>query len=165
MAASISIKFVRTTFKLAKTARLAINTTVHTRQYSISRVLAARLYTDKHEWVSVDNSVGTVGISHYAQEQLGEIVYVETPEVGTKLQAYDVAGCLESVKAASEIFSPIGGTVKEVNKKLSEIPSLVNSSPLDDGWLYKLNLDPNTKTDNLMTEEAYEKYVGSLDTH
>ncbi|BFZ13013.1 hypothetical protein BsWGS_16052 [Bradybaena similaris] len=167
MAASIASTFLRATFTSSNALRVAKcgSHAGFTRAFSLSRCVAARFYTDKHEWISVDNLVGTVGISNYAQEQLGEIVYVETPEVGTKLQASDVAGCLESVKAASEVFNPVGGTVSDVNKKLTEVPSLVNSSPLDEGWLYKLTLDPGTKTDGLMTEEAYTKYVGSLDSH
>ncbi|CAG5136579.1 unnamed protein product [Candidula unifasciata] len=144
-------------------ARHDTSSAVPTRLLSVSRCLAAHFYTDKHEWVSISNGKGTVGISHYAQEQLGEIVYVETPEVGTKLEANDVAGCLESVKAASEVFSPVGGTVTEVNKQLADKPSLVNSSPLADGWLFKLDLHPNTKTDTLMTEEAYQKFIGTIE--
>ncbi|CAG5126602.1 unnamed protein product [Candidula unifasciata] len=167
MAASMSRKIVKTSFTFAKTvcATKSFTQTNCTRSFSLSRCVAARFYTDKHEWIFVDSLVGTVGISNYAQEQLGEIVYVETPEVGTKLQAGDVAGCLESVKAASEVYNPVAGTVKEINQKLVEVPSLVNSSPLGEGWLYKIDLHPDTKTDNLMTEEAYEKYVGSLDSH
>ncbi|BFZ19569.1 hypothetical protein BsWGS_22608 [Bradybaena similaris] len=163
MSAPLLLKHVQSQNCRVFAARHNACRTVQARLFSITRRLTAYFYTDKHEWVSVNNGKGTVGISQYAQEQLGEIVFVEVPEVGAKLEANDVAGCLESVKAASEVFSPVAGTVMEVNKQLSDKPSLVNSSPLADGWLFKLNLHPNTKTDNLMTEEAYRKYIGTID--
>lgn len=101
----------------------------------------------------------TVGISNHAQDQLGEIVYVETPEVGAHLQADDIAGCLESVKAASDIFSPVGGKVVEVNEQLKDSPNLVNQSPLEEGWLYKVEVEAGTEVSGMMDEAAYEKFL------
>ncbi|XP_059141117.1 glycine cleavage system H protein-like [Physella acuta] len=165
MAASIVRKLVGSTYKCTVISRLVTSETLGKRTFSFSRCLADRLYTDKHEWIEIKGGKGTVGISVYAQEQLGEIVFVETPEIGATLNAHDVAGCLESVKAASEVYSPVGGKVTEVNDKLSGEPKLVNTSPLDKGWLYKLDVAPGTKTDDLMDEKAYAEFVGTIDNH
>ncbi|GFO47373.1 glycine cleavage system h protein [Plakobranchus ocellatus] len=125
---------------------------------SFSRCLEARWFTKEHEWVNIEGQKGTVGISNYAQEKLGEIVYVEMPEVGATVESDDVVGCLESVKAASDVMSPCGGTVSEINEELKSDPSLINSSPLDKGWLYKLDLAEDVKTDELMDAEAYDEF-------
>lgn len=166
MAASVVRKLVvGVSLKLNQTATSRVSVNAQKRSISFSRCLLDRFYTDKHEWVTVEKGKGTVGISEYAQDQLGEIVFVELPEVGAKLEPHDVAGCLESVKAASEVYSPVGGTVTEVNKRLSGEPKLVNSSPLTDGWLYKLDLAPNTKLEGLLDEKGYKTLIGSLDTN
>ncbi|CAL1532348.1 unnamed protein product [Lymnaea stagnalis] len=166
MAASVVRKLVvGVSSKIKLSTRSTVSVTAQIRSISFSRCLLDRLYTDKHEWVTIEKGKGTVGISEYAQEQLGEIVFVELPEVGAKLEPHDVAGCLESVKAASEVYSPVGGTVTEVNKRLSGEPKLVNSAPLTDGWLYKLDLGPNTKSEDLLDEKAYKALIGSLDTN
>jgi len=135
------------------------------RTFSSSKYLCSRFYTEKHEWVLLEGGSGTVGISHHAQDQLGEIVYVELPEMDAELEEGDISGCLESVKAASEIYAPVPGTVSEVNSTLEDKPGLVNSQPLGEGWLYKLAVAADVKTDHLMDEKAYEKYVGSLEDH
>ncbi|XP_006888870.1 PREDICTED: glycine cleavage system H protein, mitochondrial [Elephantulus edwardii] len=126
-------------------------------------LLAVRKFTDKHEWVTTENGVGTVGISNFAQEALGDVVYCSLPEVGTKLNKQDEFGALESVKAASELYSPLSGEVTEVNEALSENPGLVNKSCYEDGWLIKMTLSNPSELDELMSEEAYEKYIKSIE--
>jgi len=113
----------------------------------------------------LENGTGTVGISDYAQVQLGDIVYVEFPEVGAELEANEMSGCLESVKAASEVYCPVNGTVSEVNSALEDTPGLVNQSPLTDGWLFKMKVASDVDTSELMDTAAYEEYVGTLEEH
>uniref|UniRef100_A0A8C7E7X9 Glycine cleavage system H protein n=1 Tax=Nothoprocta perdicaria TaxID=30464 RepID=A0A8C7E7X9_NOTPE len=122
-----------------------------------------RKFTDKHEWISVDNGIGTVGISNFAQEALGDVVYCSLPEVGTKLNKHDEFGALESVKAASELYSPLTGEVTEINAALAENPGLVNKSCYQDGWLIKMTVENPTELDELMSEDAYEKYIKSIE--
>ncbi|XP_066494066.1 glycine cleavage system H protein, mitochondrial [Tiliqua scincoides] len=126
-------------------------------------LLAARRFTDKHEWVSVENGIGTVGISNFAQEALGDVVYCSLPEIGTKLNKQDEFGALESVKAASELYSPLTGEVTEINTSLAEQPGLVNKSCYQDGWLIKMTVDNPSEFDELMSEDAYEKYIKSIE--
>ncbi|XP_064016056.1 glycine cleavage system H protein, mitochondrial [Pogoniulus pusillus] len=128
-----------------------------------SLVLSARKYTDKHEWITVENGIGTVGISNFAQEALGDVVYCSLPEVGTKLSKNDEFGALESVKAASELYSPLTGEVTEVNAALADNPGLVNKSCYQDGWLIKMTLENPAELDELMNEDAYEKYIKSIE--
>ena len=111
-------------------------------------------FSKDHEYITPD---GTVGITPYAQEQLGDIVYVELPKVGQKLKAGDEAAVVESVKAASEIYSPVSGTVTAVNEALSGDPGLINSSPEGEGWIFKLTLDDASELDGLMDADAYAK--------
>ncbi|XP_042294094.1 glycine cleavage system H protein, mitochondrial [Sceloporus undulatus] len=124
---------------------------------------AARRFTDKHEWISVENSIGTVGISNFAQEALGDVVYCSLPEIGTKLNKQDEFGALESVKAASELYSPLTGEVTEINSALADNPGLVNKSCYQDGWLIKMTVDNPSELDELMSEEAYERYIKSIE--
>ncbi|KAM9268739.1 glycine cleavage system H protein, mitochondrial [Cariama cristata] len=128
-----------------------------------SLVLSARKFTDKHEWVSVENGIGTVGISNFAQEALGDVVYCSLPEVGTKLSKHDEFGALESVKAASELYSPLSGEVTEINAALADNPGLVNKSCYQDGWLIKMTVENPAELDELMNEDAYEKYIKSIE--
>ncbi|XP_028823256.1 glycine cleavage system H protein, mitochondrial-like [Denticeps clupeoides] len=130
----------------------------------LCRPLSAGLrYTDKHEWVRLDGGVGTVGISKFAQEALGDIVYCSLPEVGTKLSQSDEFGALESVKAASELYSPLSGEVTEVNHALADNPGLVNKSCYKDGWLIKMTVENPAELEALMEEAAYERYVRSIE--
>ncbi|XP_010210943.1 PREDICTED: glycine cleavage system H protein, mitochondrial [Tinamus guttatus] len=131
-------------------------------KYQVCFVLA-RKFTDKHEWISVENGIGTVGISNFAQEALGDVVYCSLPEVGTKLNKHDEFGALESVKAASELYSPLTGEVTEINAALAENPGLVNKSCYQDGWLIKMTVENPTELDELMSEDAYEKYIKSIE--
>lgn len=129
-----------------------------------SRLLAAtRRFTDKHEWISVEDGVGTVGISKFAQESLGDVVYCSLPEIGAKLNKLEEFGTLESVKAASELFSPLTGEVAAINEALADNPGLVNKSCYDEGWLIKVTVDVPSELDDLMSEDAYEKYVKSIE--
>ncbi|KAJ8340110.1 hypothetical protein SKAU_G00347430 [Synaphobranchus kaupii] len=128
-----------------------------------SRLSAALKFTDKHEWVRVEGGVGTVGISNFAQEALGDVVYCGLPEVGTKLDQMEEFGALESVKAASELYSPLTGEVTEINQELAENPGLVNKSCYEKGWLIKMTIDKPEEVDALMEEAAYEKFIKSLD--
>uniref|UniRef100_A0ABI7WT39 Glycine cleavage system H protein n=1 Tax=Felis catus TaxID=9685 RepID=A0ABI7WT39_FELCA len=122
-----------------------------------------RKFTDKHEWITTENGIGTVGISNFAQEALGDVVYCSLPEVGTKLNKQEEFGALESVKAASELYSPLSGEVTEINEALAENPGLVNKSCYEDGWLIKITLSNPSELDELMSEEAYEKYIKSIE--
>jgi len=103
--------------------------------------VAERYYTETHEWVTVDDSVATIGITDYAQAQLGDVVFLELPRVGKLLEAGDSFGVIESVKAASDLYSPVAGTVTEVNESLNANPELVNRDPFGKGWLIKVNLN------------------------
>lgn len=120
-------------------------------------------FTEEHEWIAVDGDVGTVGISDYAQEQLGDVVYVELPEVGTDVARGDEAAVVESVKAASEVYAPVGGTVVERNEALSDNPALVNEAATTDGWFYKLRLADPREIEGLMDAAAYAAFVEGLD--
>merc|ERR1712168_653337 len=121
--------------------------------------LAARKFTDKHEWVDVDGSIGLVGITNYAQELLGDIVYAQLPEVDTEYEQMEECGALESVKAASELFCPVSGRVTEVNVSVEDSPELINQSPYEKGWLFKIELSVPSELDSLMDEEAYNKFT------
>ncbi|KAI2662180.1 Glycine cleavage system H protein, mitochondrial [Labeo rohita] len=127
-------------------------------------VFIALKFTDKHEWVRVEGSVGTVGISNFAQEALGDVVYCGLPEVGTKLEQMEEFGALESVKAASELYSPLTGEVTEINTNLTDNPGLVNKACYEDGWLIKMTIEKPAELDELMDEAAYEKFIKSLDS-
>jgi glycine cleavage system H protein len=116
-------------------------------------------YTPSHEWVRIDGDVGTIGITDYAQKELGEIVYLELPEVGHVFNAGDEFGTVESVKAVSELFTPVSGEVVEVNKGAVAEPGIVNDDPFGDGWLIKMKLTTDEEVGKLMTAEQYASYV------
>lgn len=116
-------------------------------------------YSAEHEYVSLDGATATIGISNYAQEQLGDIVYVELPIVGASFAKGDEIAVVESVKAASELYSPVGGTVVEVNDALEADPSLVNSDAEGNGWIFKLTLSNDSELDDLMDETAYSSHI------
>lgn len=116
-------------------------------------------FSEDHEWVRVEGSVGTVGISDFAQDALGDIVFVELPEVGRQLAVGDEAAVIESVKAAGEVKSPVSGEVIEVNQALVDEPSLMNSAPEGEGWVYKIQLANLAELDGLMDEAAYRDFA------
>ena len=119
-------------------------------------------FTKDHEWVSVVGTSGTVGVTDYAQGQLGDVVFVEVPVVGTTVTKGTAAAVVESVKAASDVYSPVSGTVTEANAALESEPALVNSAPETQGWFFKLTLGDAAELDALMDEAAYKTYVASL---
>ena len=122
----------------------------------------SRYYTEDHEWVEVDGDIGTVGISDYAQGQLGDIVFVEVPEEGRQVGKGDEIAVVESVKAASDVYSPVSGTVIEGNAALTDTPELVNEDPEGDGWFFKLTLSDPSELESLMNEAAYAEFVSKL---
>ena len=125
-------------------------------------------YTKDHEWVRLEeggektNAIGIVGITDFAQEQLGDIVFVELPEVGITVQKGDEAATIESVKAASEFFTPVSGKVININNTIIDDPGLINSDPREVGWFFSLELADPSELENLMDEAAYESFVTSL---
>lgn len=119
-------------------------------------------YTDQHEWIRVEGDEGTVGITEYATHQLGDVVFVETPDVGKKLTKGAEAAVVESVKAASEVYAPVGGTVTAVNEDLEQDPAKVNAAPQGEGWFFKIKLANPAELEALMTEEKYQDYVKGL---
>lgn len=118
-----------------------------------------RRYTKEHEWVRVEDDLGTVGITDYAQDQLGDIVYLDLPSPGTQVKQLDKLGEIESVKAASDLYSPVGGEVAEVNQEIIDRPELVNQSPYDEGWLVRLRLADPAEVDKLLTAEQYDELI------
>lgn len=126
-------------------------------------MMATIHYTKDHEYVRVDNGIGEVGISNYAQEQLGDVVFVEVPDVGRTVAKRDEVAVVESVKAASEIYSPIGGEVTEANAALADSPALVNEDAEGAAWFFKLKVSDLTELDDLMDEAAYAEYVKGLE--
>ncbi|XP_050294941.1 glycine cleavage system H protein, mitochondrial [Anthonomus grandis grandis] len=127
--------------------------------HSSRQLYAERLFTQKHEWVMIDGKLGTVGISDYAQEALGDVVYAQLPDVGMEVKQKDECGALESVKAASEIYSPLSGKIVEKNVEVEETPSLINTSCYDKGWLFKLELSNELELQELMSESKYKEYL------
>ncbi len=121
-----------------------------------------RYFTEEHEWIEVDGAIGTVGITDYAQGQLGDIVFVDVPADGRELAKGDEAAVVESVKAASDVYSPVSGSVIEGNPALADQPDLVNSDAEGEGWFFRLTLSDETELDDLMEEAAYEAYVAKL---
>lgn len=117
-------------------------------------------YTKDHEWVRIDGNTATVGITDFAQRELGDIVYVEVETVGKKLNAGDVFGTVEAVKTVSDLYLPLSGTVNEINDQLSNAPELVNTDPYGEGWMIKMTIDNAGDTNSLMDAAAYEQLVG-----
>jgi len=118
-------------------------------------------YSKEHEWVATEDSVATIGITDYAQDQLGEVVYIELPSVGEKVSKDDPFGVVESVKAVSDIYAPISGTVTEVNQELLESPEMVNEDPYGDGWLIKVRIADLVELDDLMDGEEYQEMIAA----
>jgi glycine cleavage system H protein len=122
-----------------------------------------RYFTDEHEWIEVDGDTATIGITDHAQSQLGDVVFIELPEVGSAVTKGKEAAVVESVKAASDVFSPVSGTVSEANAALEADPALVNSAPESGGWLFKIAIADQQELEGLMDEAAYKDFVAVLD--
>jgi glycine cleavage system H protein len=116
-------------------------------------------YTRDHEWIKLEDSLGTIGITDYAQHELGDVVFVELPKVGARVKAGDSFGSVESVKAVSDIFSPVSGEVVEINSLLADQPEKINSDPHGAAWFLKIKLDNPKEIDSLMDAKAYQSYV------
>lgn len=121
-----------------------------------------RYFTEEHEWIEVEDETATIGITDYAQEQLGDVVFVEVPAAGTTLARGKEAAVVESVKAASDVYSPVSGTVTEGNAALEADPALVNTAPESDGWFFKLTIADKGELDGLMDDAKYKDFVASL---
>jgi len=126
----------------------------------VMEIPSALKYSKEHEWVATEGSVATIGITDHAQDQLGEIVYLELPSVGDKISKDDPFGVVESVKAVSDIYAPVSGTVIEINEDLPESPEIVNEDPYGDGWLVKVRLSDADDLEDLLDSEEYEQLVG-----
>ncbi|MDQ8037256.1 MAG: glycine cleavage system protein GcvH [Pedobacter sp.] len=129
----------------------------------MSKTPAELKYAPSHEWVRVDGDVATVGITDHAQDALGDLVYVELPEVGDTVAAQDEAGVVESVKAASDIYAPVSGEIIAVNEALTDSPEIVNSDPYHDGWMYKIRMSDVAELEDLLSAEDYDAKVEAED--
>ena len=122
-------------------------------------------YAKSHEYVHLEGDVATVGITDYAQKELGDVVFVELPQVGSQLDAGDELGSIESVKAVSELFTPVSGEVIEINEALADNPALVNTDPWGDGWMVRIRVTDATEVDELMTAEEYDEFIEKESAH
>ena len=118
-------------------------------------------YTDQHEWTRIESDSATIGITDYAQQSLGDIVYVELPEIGTEVKKGEEFGAIESVKAASDTYSPLTGEVTEINEDLQEHPEYINQSPYDKGWIIKIKIKDSSEINDLMNSRQYQEYIKS----
>ncbi|MGB8817914.1 MAG: glycine cleavage system protein GcvH [Rhizobiaceae bacterium] len=122
--------------------------------------MSTTYFTEDHEWIRVEGNIATVGITKYAQEQLGDLVFVDLPATGKTVAKGGAAVVVESVKAASDVYAPVDGTITDVNTALTSDPAIVNGAPESDGWLWKMTLSNASQLDGLMDEAAYLKLVG-----
>jgi len=120
-----------------------------------------RKYSKEHEWIKLEGNIGIIGISYHAQEELGDIVHVDLPEIGKEVKQNDVLAVIESVKSASDVYSPVSGKVLEVNEKLKEKPELINEDPYNEGWIAKLEITNPEEYNSLLTAEEYKKLIGA----
>ena len=120
-------------------------------------------YSKDHEWIQIKGNIGTVGITDFAQKQLGDVVYVELPQVGTKLEFHQSIGVVESVKAVSDVYSPLSGEVIEVNAELNDSPEVVNQDPHGKGWFIRLKIKDDSELEKLMSADEYEKFLEGIE--
>lgn len=125
--------------------------------------MSDRLYSKDHEWIEMDADIGTIGVSDHAQEQLGDVVFVELPEIGRAVVQNEEAAVVESVKAASEVYSPVSGEVVEINETLTDDPAQVNADPHGEGWFIRIRVVDMEQLNELMNEEAYQEFLAELD--
>jgi glycine cleavage system H protein len=123
------------------------------------------LYTQDHEWIRVDGTTASIGITEHAQKELGDIVFVEVPQVGSQVMKKESLGTVESVKAVADIYSPVTGEIIGVNPKIQNAPELVNTDPHGEGWLVRVRLNDRSETENLMTADEYEEYLKKGSAH
>tara|TARA_B100000700_G_scaffold329437_1_gene451133 strand:+ start:506 stop:880 length:375 start_codon:yes stop_codon:yes gene_type:complete len=121
--------------------------------------MSSKKYTKDHEWILIENNIGTVGITNHAQESLGDIVFIELPEIGKIVKTGSEVSVVESVKAASDIYSPIDGKIIDINNKLKDDPSIVNQDAENDGWFFKIEISDSIDEDKLMSLEQYNKFI------
>ena len=124
--------------------------------------MATTYYSEEHEWITVDGNTGTVGITDFAQEQLGDIVFAEVTKVNEEVTKDEEVAVVESVKAASDIFSPVSGLISEVNVLLEDAPETINSDPLENGWIFKITITNPDELDDLMDLDSYNEFVESI---
>ena len=117
-------------------------------------------YTEEHEWVRLEDDEVTVGITDYAQSELGDVVFVELPAVGDRTKQMEPFGTIEAVKAVSDLYAPVSGKVVEINEALADAPELVNQDPYGEGWMIRIQIDDPSELDNLLTAEAYRRLIG-----
>jgi glycine cleavage system H protein len=122
----------------------------------------SRYYSKDHEWVEIEGNVGVIGITDYAQHQLGDITFIEMPEVGSEIKQFSIFCTIESVKAASDVYAPVSGKIKEINEVLEDTPEIINKNPESEGWIAKVEVSNLGELDNLMNKSAYEEYVKGL---
>ena len=125
--------------------------------------MATLKFTDQHEWLSIEDDIARIGITDYAQGQLGDVVFVELPDTGTEFKQGDEAAVVESVKAAAEVYAPAAGDITETNVDLEGSPELVNSDPQGTGWFFKMKLSDLSETDAMMDEQSYKDFVATLE--
>ena len=126
----------------------------------VTYIIAEIYFTKDHEWIKVEDNIGVVGITAYASEQLGDIVFVELPEEGITAEIGKDIAVVESVKAASEVYSPVSGTITKSNEDLNSTPEIVNEDPVGKGWFYEIEISNNDELSGLMSEEEYQKHIG-----
>ena len=117
------------------------------------------LYTSEHEWISIDDTVATIGITNFAQSELGDIIFIELPNVGDEFESNDVFGTIEAVKTVADLYMPLSGKIIEINPNIEDAPENVNNSPYDDGWIVKIDINANADKSELLNEESYKKLI------
>ena len=117
------------------------------------------LYTSEHEWISIDDTVATIGITNFAQSELGDIIFIELPNVGDEFESNDVFGTIEAVKTVADLYMPLSGKIIEINSNIEDAPENVNNSPYDDGWIVKIEISANADKSELLNEESYKKLI------
>ena len=117
------------------------------------------LYTSEHEWISIDDTVATIGITNFAQSELGDIIFIELPNVGDEFESNDVFGTIEAVKTVADLYMPLSGKIIEINPNIEDAPENVNNSPYDDGWIVKIEISANADKSELLNEESYKKLI------
>ena len=117
------------------------------------------LYTSEHEWISIDDNVATIGITNFAQSELGDIIFIELPNVGDEFESNDVFGTIEAVKTVADLYMPLSGKIIEINSNIEDAPENVNNSPYDDGWIVKIEISANADKSELLNEESYKKLI------